>query len=172
SDAISYTTFSNVVNNHSFIPTVSALALNNSTSRDWSENLSTRNLVCTGETPFDAYFTPLSNEEHVFITSSSADWVKSQLNNLPAPPPYTIQRIAGNEPICEATATFQVTNLPTGAIVTWSTPSSNISIAPTSGTQTTVTRISNGTATLIATVNTCTGTSIITYYIRVGGFSS
>jgi hypothetical protein len=156
-----------VVNNHSFIPTVSALSLNNSGSRDWSENLSTRNLVCTGETPFNDYYTPVNNEEHVFLTSSSVDWVKAQLNNLPPPSPYLIQRISGNEPICESTATFKVMNLPTGATVKWSTTSNNITLSPVNGDQTTVTRIANGTATLIATVNTCAGTTISYYDARV-----
>ncbi len=172
SDALSYTTISNVVNNHSFIPTVSALSLNNSGSRDWSENLSTRNLVCTGETPFNDYYTPVNNEEHVFLTSSSVDWVKAQLNNLPPPSPYLIQRISGNEPICESTATFKVMNLPTGATVKWSTTSNNITLSPVNGDQTTVTRIANGTATLIATVNTCAGTTISYYDARVGGYGS
>lgn len=172
SDAVSFTTFSNVVNNHAFIPTVSALALTNGNTRNWAENLSNRNLVCTGETPFNAYFSPTNNEDHVSLTSSSADWVKSELNNLPVPSPYTIEKTSGNEPICESTATFQAMNLPTGATVTWSTNSSSISIQPTLGPQTTVARISNGGATLIATINTCAGTSISTREVRVGGYSS
>ncbi len=176
SDALSYTTFSNVINNHAFIPAVSALALRNPgpENRDWAENLSTRNLVCTGEKPFNAYYTPVNNEEHVSLTSASADWVKSELTNQPPPSPYPIEKISGNEPICESTATYQVINLPTGASVIWSTTSANISINPTTGSQTTVTKIStdNSSATLIASINTCTGTGISTRYIRVRGYSS
>ncbi len=71
--------FSNVINDHSFIPTVSALALTNQQSRDWSENLSTRNLVCSGETPFNAYYTPATNEDHVLLTADNVAWVKGEI---------------------------------------------------------------------------------------------
>ncbi len=172
SDLLKYTTFSNVINNNAFIPTVSALALTNGNSRDWAENLSNRNLVCTGETPFNAYFTPVNNEGHVTLTSASVDWVKNELNNLPQPSPYSIQLISGNEPICESTATYQAMNLTAGTTVTWSTTSSDISISPSTGPQTTVSRIRNGSATLIATVNSCSGTAISTKDLRVGGYSS
>lgn len=80
-EVVSNAKFSDVINNHSFIPTVSALSLTNQSNRDWSENLSTRNLVCSGETPFDNYFTPESNEDHVFLSSSNVTWIKNEINN-------------------------------------------------------------------------------------------
>ncbi len=80
-NAVSNTKFSDVINDHSFIPTVSALSLTNHLTRDWSENLSTRNLVCSGETPFDNYFTPENNEDHVFLSASNVAWIKNEINN-------------------------------------------------------------------------------------------
>jgi hypothetical protein len=40
-----------------------------------AENLSARNLVCEGLTPFHAYFAPAVNEEHVALTQASVDFI-------------------------------------------------------------------------------------------------
>lgn len=176
SDAVSYTQFSNVVNNHSFIATVSGLALKNPgpNSRDWSENLSTRNLVCSGETPFNAYFTPVYNEEHVLLTSANVTWVKSEINTQPSPSPYPIQIISGYEPICTGTATYGISNLPANSNVSWQvTPTNVVSLSSNTGLQTTASRLANGSATLTANINLCSGQNFVaTKTIRAGGFSS
>jgi hypothetical protein len=68
----------------SFIPLKSALAFNhqavagsllNPAVGNLAENLSARNLVCEGLTPFHAYFAPAINEEHVQLTQASVDFI-------------------------------------------------------------------------------------------------
>lgn len=79
------TRFRDVVSNHCFIPTVSALALTNA-NRDLGQNISGTDLVCTGETPFDSYFAPLQNEEHIFITPANAAYIKNEISGkIPTP---------------------------------------------------------------------------------------
>src|SRR5690554_1800860 len=61
---------------HSFIPTVSALAFKNP-NFNWSSPLD-RNLVCdpnNKEIHFDTYFAPVENEEHVFLTAEKVNWL-------------------------------------------------------------------------------------------------
>jgi len=78
--------YKNVLSNHAFIPTVSALALTNP-NRDLAENLSTRNLVCSQETPFDAYYAPLTlNEEHVTLNPQNVTFITDEiLRQTPTP---------------------------------------------------------------------------------------
>jgi hypothetical protein len=59
---------------HCFIPTKSALAFKG-TNQDLGEALNNRNLVCTNETPFDAYYAPSTNEGHTDLTQESVAWV-------------------------------------------------------------------------------------------------
>jgi hypothetical protein len=62
---------------HSFIPTKSALAYSSSTVLD--EAIGTKDRVCTGETPFDSYFAPKENEEHIFLTSKNVAWLTKEI---------------------------------------------------------------------------------------------
>jgi len=69
--------------NQTFIPTKSSLAYNWKVSNgmgDLGENLSNRNLVCERIIPFDTYYAPLQNEDHVFLTAQSAAWVLKEIN--------------------------------------------------------------------------------------------
>jgi len=77
------TTFPGVVPNHTFIPTASALAYRNNPNRNWSDDVSNINLVCTKETPFDAYYAPTQNEEHVQLTDANVAFVKNEIKNGP-----------------------------------------------------------------------------------------
>lgn len=77
--------FNDVVDKHCFIPTVSALALTNS-NRDLGQNLSTTDLVCSGETPFDSYYAPVLNEEHIFITPENAEYIKNEIRMITPKP--------------------------------------------------------------------------------------
>lgn len=78
-------TFYDVVGKHCFIPTASALALTNP-NRDLGQNLSGIDLVCSGETPFDSYFAPTQNEEHITITAANAAYIKDEIG-LKTPKP-------------------------------------------------------------------------------------
>lgn len=62
---------------HSFIPTKSALAYTGSEVLD--ENIGDKNRVCTGETPFDSYFAPQDNEEHIFLTNNNVTWLTEEI---------------------------------------------------------------------------------------------
>jgi hypothetical protein len=65
--------------NHCFIPTKSALAYKGS-NQDLAEVLNNRNLTCTGEIPFDDYYAPETNEEHVELNSANVAWLLGHLN--------------------------------------------------------------------------------------------
>lgn len=167
-------TYFNVIKpNHSFIPTMSALAMNIA-GQDLSQNLSNRNLVRTGETPFQSYHGDNINHDHITFTPENVVYVKSELNRQSSPSPYPIQIISGYEPICTNTATYGIANLPANSTVCWgATPTNVVAINPTCGLQTTATRLNNGTATLTANITLCTGeTYVATKSIRVGGYSS
>lgn len=69
---------------HSFIPTKSALAFTG-TNQDLGEALNNRNLICTNETPFDAYYAPSTNEGHTDLNNENVAWFLGQLNNIPTP---------------------------------------------------------------------------------------
>ncbi len=99
-------TFYNVIGKHCFIPTVSALALTNP-NRDLGQNLSGTNLVCSGETPFDSYFAPTQNEEHITVTAANAAYLKMEIGNQTPTPVFT----AAPEALCPGggpAATFTV----------------------------------------------------------------
>lgn len=72
-------TINEVQNSHCFIPSVSALAFKNP-NFDWSTSFNNRNLVCTDETPFDNYFTPTTNDTHIYISEASAKWIMEEID--------------------------------------------------------------------------------------------
>ncbi len=165
--------FTSMVNNHSFIPTVSALALTNSTTRDWSEDISTRNLVCSDETPFDDYFTPNNNEEHVYLSSENVSWMKAQINgdfqncvNICAP-----VLLSGAEYFCDPVSnSYTISGLPSNAEIIWTAlPVGIVEINSPSNLQTTLNRKKEGIIILTATVlNGCSGEISYSKTISVG----
>ena len=135
---------------HSFIPTKSALAYTGSNVLD--EILGNKNRVCTGETPFDNYFAPQENEEHITLTTKNVDWLKAELDvNTPNPTSTTYKNISysslsGDLAVCNNkinSYTLDIPNSCSGFTVTWST-SSNIQIQSSTNNTITVTPI-NGT---------------------------
>jgi hypothetical protein len=129
------TRFYDVVGKHCFIPTVSALALTNP-NRDLGQNLSTTNLVCSAETPFDSYFAPLQNEEHITITAANALYIKDEIGRRTPVPVFTAAPTA----LCPngATAEFSVADCPPrpgqpGTTYTW-TPGNGLTIVSGQGT--------------------------------------
>jgi hypothetical protein len=89
----------NVKPNHCFIPTVSALGYQYQGSSNYQntsvlpnpfENLTTRNLVCTGETPFDAYYAPTAtNTFHVKPDLDGLQFLGRELARVVATPVFT-----------------------------------------------------------------------------------
>jgi hypothetical protein len=74
----------------SFIPTKSALAYHwnsDQLATNLGENLTNRNLVCTGETPFDAYYqAPTAidfNSQHIALNPSSANFIAVNMGLAP-----------------------------------------------------------------------------------------
>ncbi len=63
-------------NNHCFIPTISALALN--TSDLFYDIAGEANLMAL--TPFDTLYFPMENQEHVSITAESAVWMIEEID--------------------------------------------------------------------------------------------
>ncbi|MEP6597198.1 MAG: T9SS type A sorting domain-containing protein [Ginsengibacter sp.] len=72
---------------HSFIPTKSALAFRGD-NQDLAESVYNRNLVCTGETPFDTYYGSTENLEHSFIDSPMAKFAISEIQGKHQKPSY------------------------------------------------------------------------------------
>ena len=63
---------------HSFVPTVSGLGFKNP-NFNWSNNIN-RNLVCSGEIPFDNYYAPRNNTQHVSFSQESIQWLFKELD--------------------------------------------------------------------------------------------
>ena len=80
---------------HTFMPVISTLAFNN-TNVDWSQLINNRNLVCTGEIPFDAYYIDGRNNPHITITEANYNWLEYQFLN----------GVSGCDPVC---GTFTIT---------------------------------------------------------------
>ena len=134
------TKFFSTTHGANFIPVFSSLAYTK-TNPDLCENISTKNLVCTQETPFDAYYAPNINQEHIELTVENVAFIKNEIAKTPqSTGNYTI---IGPTSICMSGAQFSISNLPTGATVNW-TSSSNISIQSGQGI---------GTATFVPTAN-------------------
>ncbi|MCO5239004.1 MAG: T9SS type A sorting domain-containing protein [Chitinophagaceae bacterium] len=162
--------------NHCFIPTFSALGMN-ITNKDLSENLYNRDLTCTGETPFDAYYAPLVNQEHITLTAENVAWIKEeiagnkQMSSVNYAVLYPLVQTGGADPVC-TNATFQINNLPSGSSISWQ--SSNPSIATVSATGNPVTLTQQGTQsgaiTLTATIaRPCSESNVVmTKTITVG----
>ena len=70
---------------HPFIPTKSALGFhwNSDGIRNPRENFSSRNLTCTGEIPFHAYYCAPENQTHILLWEESVNFLKAQLNYIP-----------------------------------------------------------------------------------------
>ncbi|MFC6996035.1 DNRLRE domain-containing protein [Rufibacter roseus] len=154
--------FYSLVPTHSFINTKSALAFSGS-NINLSENISTRNLTCTGETPFDSYFGQVSeNTEHVAIWPEAGDWLASWIMGAEQPSSVvnTLYNITGADDLCtNQQATYTISNS-SNATVVWGALPAGVSFVSSSGNSITVQVASSATFPLIlkaeVTVNGCT----------------
>jgi hypothetical protein len=116
---------------HSFIPTVSSLAFYNP-NFNWNDNIN-RNLICTGEIPFDSYFAPPVNEEHVNVTATSVEWLLEEIEGNPQAPHYPFDEngflfSSSSSPVCIGnTATLEVKECMFPSEIKWNV-SSNLQI--------------------------------------------
>jgi len=167
------TSITNVIQNHSFIPTKSALAFKG-TNQNLSENVSTRNLICTGETPFDSYFGSFTtNYFHLTLANDAANWLTQEILGNPQPPSVvkssTTYTIAGPSTFCTS-GTYSIANIPAGATVTWTaTPSSAVTLTP-SGQTVTLTKVNTSDVTLTANlVINCAPAPVQPFNLHEGG---
>jgi hypothetical protein len=115
----------NIVNAHSFIPSVSALAFNNP-EFNWNLPANNRDLVCTNEIPFDNYFLPETNEQHITLTEKNVAWVKQEIEKGGTAsctricPPNWPNAFCNN-----ASYTITLDN-PTNQTIVWDTPHDNV----------------------------------------------
>lgn len=131
---------------HSFIPTKSALAYSGSNTLD--EAIGNKDRVCTGETPFDSYFAPQDNEEHIELSQESVAWLTKEIENNHQQPTVYIDAatltLTGDVMVCSIkTNTFSI-NIPSCSKNTvWavsnglqiiSQNNNTITVAPTSST--------------------------------------
>ncbi len=107
---------------HSFIPSVSALDLQNPYL---TLNISNANIVQTNRTPFDDYYAPNENQEHITFSSQSVNWIKNQIG--------INSSISGPDIVCSSNKTFTLVNRPASSTVHWS-KSSNLTFVSGQGT--------------------------------------
>ncbi|CCG52270.1 Protein of unknown function precursor [Flavobacterium indicum GPTSA100-9 = DSM 17447] len=141
------------IENHSFIPTFSAIGHLNP-NQNWGNPLNT-NLTCptNKQTPFDSYYGTASNTEHTSFTKEGIDWLFKELDGIPQAPSFPMQDnlLVGAELICNTNVTYtfsDICKLPSSA--TWSV-SPNLQIVSTTDYSITVSQVSNGQGTITAT---------------------
>lgn len=144
------------VPNHAFIPTVSSLAFKNF-DFNWNTPLN-RNLICdtnNKEIPFDSYFAPSQNEEHVFVSGNMVKWLINELDGQPQAPWFPIEaaQFNGLRTICiNETYSYSFPDpckLPSGA--TWSLNNTNAQIVSSTGSSVNLKGITSGSVLLTAT---------------------
>nr|WP_315200261.1 T9SS type A sorting domain-containing protein [uncultured Flavobacterium sp.] len=137
-----------------FIPTHSAL--DTSGFSDWYQPID-RNLVCTGQTPFDSYYGENTNMGHITFTDTMVNWLLKELGNsssssAPQAPVFPLQEnsLTGPSSICSET-TFSFSDIcKTPSAATW-TVSPNLQIISSTGYSITVNQIWNSQGTITAT---------------------
>jgi hypothetical protein len=126
-DAIDPNNFVNPI--FSFIPSVSSLGFKNPNFL-WNKKFSDRNLLCnvTGsEIPFDNYYAPLQNEEHVNINDANYAWIIQEIEkgkkDVSCPPSICNLALVQPQNICLGnTYSISFTNpLPSGLVISWLT---------------------------------------------------
>ena len=123
---------------HSFIPTISSLGFNNP-DFSWGQELN-RNLVCTGEIPFDTYFGPANNERHTSFTPESVAWLLEEISGNQQYPTIYLESddLQGPETICyNIPEVFDFATCVAPPVINWEV-SSNLQILASDDTSVTV----------------------------------
>lgn len=164
------TNFYSVIPAHSFISTKSALAFTGN-NLDLAEDISTRSLVCTGETPFDSYYGDFNiNRDHVALWTDAITWVKNEINGIPQPPPIrnVSYSISGASSICNSQNSYTINGLPAGTTVNWSANPTNIVNISVNNNVATLTPTGNGSINLSATLTSACSSIVVTIPVGVG----
>lgn len=125
---------------NSFIPTVSSLGIKNP-NFNWAQEFD-RNLVCTGEIPFDSYFGPRNNEQHTSFTHESVDWLIAELGKPgvpPVPQPPTVyldgNDITGPTKLCYGTTgTYSFATCKSTPVQSWEYSTNLLSLVSSTST--------------------------------------
>lgn len=110
---------------NSFIPTVSALGLNEPDT-DWTRAMS-KNLVCDQATVFDSYFGPKHNEQHTSFTEKSVAWLLEELAGNPQKPSVYLdtEDLYGPDALCiSGPNTFWFDSCVAPEVIDWNISSS------------------------------------------------
>ena len=104
---------------HSFIPTVSALGVENA-SFNWSDRMDF-NLLCNNSIPFDSFYGPKNNEQHTSFTEASVNWLLQELAGNPQNPPNHGQpNMSGNpEAYVGQTVTYRIPKVAKATSYIW-----------------------------------------------------
>jgi Secretion system C-terminal sorting domain/PGAP1-like protein/PKD-like domain len=124
--------------NFSLVPVKSALAFTGANAGLY-EDFSSRNLVCSGETLFDSYYTPPVNQPHTALTADSVNFITQELLGVPQDPNINIageELISGPSVVCAINTVFTLPSCSANG-VTWSV-SPNLQIVGTTPTSITV----------------------------------
>jgi hypothetical protein len=120
--------FTQYFNHFTFMPTKSTLDFQGNTLL--REPFCDRNLVISGETPFDAYYSPDTNEEHVALNTLNVQWLLNELNGVtdqqPNTCPVTSIAIVGISKLCNSQIRTYTLNPNYLQNVIWSTTNLNI----------------------------------------------
>jgi hypothetical protein len=159
-----------------YIPTVSALDIGSgitplSSVQLYSAYSITNPPVSPNNSPFASFVTAVSrnngansNEDHVTFTPRNGAFLLKELSSNTNTPVNCAQfcsptsLISGSTQLCDISQNYNISNLPTGATVTWSIlPATGRATLTTSGNTATLTKTGNGNVQLFATVNSICG---------------
>ena len=163
---------------HSFVPSKSALAFKGN-NQDLAENVYSRNLVCTGETPFDTYYGSTENLEHSYIDTPMAKFAINEIQGKYRKPTFDTSAsylyISGPDNFCpDATYSLAGGSVSEATRFTWSVAPQIASISDDKlAFQVQLSRISNGTANLtLALTERCGIKKTLNKTFSIGGFGS
>ncbi|MDC9723189.1 MAG: hypothetical protein PSN34_10550 [Urechidicola sp.] len=109
------------ISNHSFVPTVSGLAFKNQNFK-WNEPIDP-NLICSDMIPFDTFYAPRYNQDHIYFTQTSVDWLFEELaGNHQSPPSNTYIKptITGDPEVYTGqTVTYTIPKVAKATSYTW-----------------------------------------------------
>lgn len=146
------TSFTQNINEFTMMPSYSSADLrfpNKNLYMKWDDQY-----LC-GRTPFDYVYAPPQNEQHVFVSATGSQWFENEVRcDVASLPTFLNPAMTGNSTLC-STEIYSITSCKPGINITWTaTPAGIVSISG-SGSQVTVTKISNGRVILVATVSSC-----------------
>jgi len=156
-----------------FVPTVSALNINNPAQNLFTA-MNSNTVPCLLPPHVSDYHTaPQTNQEHTSYTQDNTDWLMTELpagyiNTAVCPSNY---QVLGPTSTCSLSNTYSVANLPATGTVTWSvSPAGIVTLTPNADNTVTVNKTSTGNITLTALIS-ITGASPFsnTTNVLVGG---